>query len=56
MNKFWGIMFFYAILSCFFGPFVFHYFIPNRNGYEIGYIIGTIVSVILWFTVGKKMI
>ena len=29
---------------------------PNRNGYERGYIIGTIISVVLWFTVGKKMV
>ena len=56
MNQFWVIMLFYAFLSCFLAPFVFHYFMPTPAGYERGYIVGTVVSMILWFTVGKKMV
>jgi hypothetical protein len=31
------------------------YYIRGVQGLSQGYIVGTIVSLILWFTVGKKM-
>ena len=51
---FWQIMFFYAILSCFIMPYIGYYFM-GLKGLGNGYVIGTIVSLILWFSVGKKM-
>ena len=56
MNTFWKIMFFYAILSCFIVPFVFHYFTPTNSSYEHGYLLGTAISIGLWFMFGRKMI
>lgn len=53
-NEFWMVMFFYAILSCFIMPFL-GYYIIGVQGLGQGYILGTVVSVILWFAVGKKM-
>lgn len=51
---FWQIMAFYAILSCFIMPAIGYYFMGTQ-GLSNGYVVGTIVSMILWFTVGKKM-
>ena len=51
---FWQIMFFYALLSCFIMPAIGYYFM-GTSGLSNGYVVGTIVSMILWFTVGKKM-
>jgi hypothetical protein len=51
---FWQVMIFYAVLSCFIMPSLGYYF-KGVNGLGQGYVIGTIVSLILWFTVGKKM-
>jgi hypothetical protein len=46
------IIFFYALLICIFG-------IIGDNikiiGFNNGLIIGLILSIILWFTIGKKM-
>ena len=53
-NEFWMVMLFYAILSCFIMPFL-GYYIKGVQGLSQGYILGTVVSVILWFAVGKKM-
>ncbi len=53
-TDFWMVMFFYALLSCFIMPFL-GYYIRGVQGLSQGYIVGTIVSLILWFTVGKKM-
>ena len=53
-TEFWMVMFFYALLSCFIMPFL-GYYIKGVQGLSQGYILGTVVSVILWFAVGKKM-
>ena len=53
-TMFWMIMFFYALLSCFIMPARGYYFM-GVSGLSNGYVLGTIVSLILWFTVGKKM-
>jgi hypothetical protein len=51
---FWMIMFFYALLSCFIMPALGYYFM-GVSGLSNGYVLGTIVSLILWFTAGKKI-
>lgn len=53
-TTFWMIMFFYALLSCFIMPYIGYYFM-GVSGLSNGYVVGTILSLILWFTVGKKM-
>jgi len=35
-------------------PMVGQYYLGNESGLGKGYIVGTIMSVLLWFTVGKK--
>jgi len=52
---FWMIMAFYAILSCFIMPAIGYHFM-GMSGLGNGYVLGTILSLILWFTVGKKMV
>ncbi len=55
-SSFWMVMAFYAVLSCFVGPYVGHYLLPTKEGLERGYLGGTLLSVLLWFAVGKKMV
>jgi hypothetical protein len=52
-TKFWQIMLFYAVLSCFAAPLGFSFFMPSKKGLELGYLFGTALSLLLWFTVGK---
>jgi len=52
-TEFWQVMFFYALLSCAIMPFIGHY-INGSDGLGQGYLVGTAVSLLLWFTVGKK--
>ena len=53
-TMFWMIMFFYALLSCFIMPALGYYFM-GVSGLSNGYVLGTILSLILWFTAGKKI-
>ena len=53
-TMFWMIMFFYALLSCFIMPYIGYYFM-GVSGQSNGYVLGTILSLILWFTAGKKI-
>jgi len=46
-------MLFYALLSCLIMPLVFER-INGSAGLGQGYVAGTVLSLILWFTVGKK--
>lgn len=55
MDKFWSVMIFYALLSCFIMPFLGQKFM-GPGGLEKGYIMGTVVCMILWFTFGKKYV
>jgi hypothetical protein len=50
---FWQVMAFYALLSCVIMPLI-GYKIKGEAGLGQGYIIGSLVSVGLWLTVGKK--
>ncbi len=56
-SMFQQIMFFYFILSFVIGP-IFMYYIKAktlRNAGD-GYMIGSIISILLWLFVGRKMI
>lgn len=53
MNEFWKVMFFYALLSCAIMPWIV-YHVNGVDGLGQGYVIGTIMSLALWFTIGKK--
>ena len=55
-TEFWYIMVFYAVLSCFLMPVIGQYYLGNETGLGKGYIVGTIMSMLLWFTVGKKKV
>ena len=30
-------------------------YLDNKNGFSNGYVVGVILSLVLWFTVGRKM-
>jgi len=57
LQIFMGIMFFYAILACLLGPLAFYYLV-NKSFKTAGYgfIAGSILSIILWLSYGKKMV
>ena len=48
----YGILAFYGILALITAT-VGHYF-DKKNGFSNGYVTGVIISLILWFSVGKK--
>jgi len=50
---FWQIMLFYALLSCLIMPLIGRA-INGSEGLGQGYVAGTVLSLMLWFTVGKK--
>jgi hypothetical protein len=56
-TTFISIMLFYAVLSSIIGPLIFYY-VGNKSlkmaGY--GFVIFSIVSILLWFNYGQKMI
>lgn len=60
MNKtqtFLGIMAFYAVLTYVIFPLIFYYLGKKKlvnAGY--GFVTGSIVSIVLWLTIGNKMI
>lgn len=52
-SSFWQVMAFYALLSCVIMPLI-GYKIKGQDGLGQGYVVGTLVSLGLWLTVGKK--
>ena len=51
LNTFIGVMLFYAILSYIAFPLAFYYFIEKSlMSAGNGFVVGSIVSVLLWFT------
>jgi hypothetical protein len=57
INLFISIMFFYIVLSYIIGPLIFYYLVEKSlSSAGNGYIAGSIVSLVLWMTVGSKMI
>jgi hypothetical protein len=55
--RFAQIMLFYAVLACIVGPALFYVF-GNRSLKNAGngFVAGSIVSIILWFTYGRKLV
>ena len=57
INTFAGIMFFYILLSYLIFPLVFYYaFGRSLKSAGRGYVVGSIISLLLWFFYGSKMI
>ena len=52
-TEFWQVMAFYALLSCVIMPLI-GYQLRGLSGLGQGYVVGSIVSLGLWLTVGKK--
>jgi hypothetical protein len=51
LNTFIGVMIFYAILSYIAFPLAFYYFVEKSlMSAGNGFVVGSIVSVLLWFT------
>jgi hypothetical protein len=57
VQTFVGIMFFYALLSYVLFPVAF-YFLINKSLTMAGngFIVGSVISILLWFFVGKSLI
>lgn len=56
-SKFIGIMVFYIILSYLIGPLVGYYFLgKTTQSAGTGFVIGSILSIILWYSYGSKMV
>jgi hypothetical protein len=57
VTTFASIMLFYAVLSCVVAPALF-YFLGKKSLKSAGngFIAGSILSILLWLTYGKKMI
>ena len=52
-----SIMVFYVILSYIIGPMLFYYFMGRTLGSAgYGFIAGSLLSIILWLTMGSKMV
>jgi len=57
VSKFAQIMLFYAILACIIAPLLFYYLMGRTvDAAGNGFIAGSILSIVLWLTVGKKMV
>ena len=50
------IMAFYSFLSFFLGPLIGFNIKKNKEGITHGMIVGTIISIFLWYSYGSKMI
>lgn len=56
-TKFMQIMLFYAILACFLMPFIFYFFIHKSDrSAGNGFVLGSILSIMLWYSYGSKMV
>jgi hypothetical protein len=57
LGKFAPIMIFYAILTYIIGP-LFFYFLIEKSAASAGngFVAGAILSIILWYGVGSKMV
>ena len=56
-SKFAQIMLFYILLTFFIMPLLFYFFIKKSDASAgNGFVVGSILSLILWFFYGSKMI
>jgi hypothetical protein len=57
LNKFFVIMFFYIVLSYLIGPVVGYYTLgKSAAAAGHGFVIGSLISIALWYSVGKKLV
>jgi len=49
----YGILVFYGLLAIICAAIGQHF--DKKNGFSNGYVVGTIINLVLWFTVGRKM-
>ena len=49
----YGILIFYGLLAII-GAAIGNHF-DKKNGFSNGYVAGTVLSLVLWFTAGRKM-
>lgn len=57
LQSFIGIMAFYVILSYVVFPLGFYYFVDKSLlSAGNGFVFGSVISIVLWYSVGKKMI
>ena len=57
LKTFTGIMIFYIILSYIIFPLAFYYLAGKTlSSAGNGFVVGSIVSILLWYNFGKKMI
>ena len=50
------IMIFYSLLSNFIGPFVGYKLMKSKTGITYGLVVGSILSVALWYKIGANKI
>lgn len=56
-SKFIGIMVFYILLSYIIGPLIGYFFFgKNVKAAGNGFVVGSILSIILWYLYGSKMV
>lgn len=57
LTTFGGIMFFYILLSYMIFPLIFYYSLDNTlTSAGHGFVIGSLISVLLWLFYGSKMV
>jgi hypothetical protein len=57
LSTFIGIMIFYAVLSYILFPVVFYYLMgKSLASAGIGFVVGSLISIVLWFGFGSKMV
>lgn len=57
LTTFLGIMGFYILLSYLIGPLIFYYlFGKTLQAAGNGFIVGSILSILLWYFAGSKMV
>lgn len=56
-QKFVAIMVFYAFITYILLPSIYYFYIDKTlKGAGTGFVLGSIVSVVLWYSVGSKMV
>jgi hypothetical protein len=57
LKTFAYIMLFYAILSCVIGPLIFYFLLGKTlENAGNGFVLFSIISILLWYTKGRKMV
>lgn len=57
LSTFGGIMFFYILLSYIIFPLIFYYSIESSlSSAGHGFVVGSLISVLLWLFYGSKMV